>query len=360
MIVHRAVVAFAIAANMATAAAGQSTRAEQVAVQALKDGDGERAATAYAEALQHSPRDPRLHFGAGVAAHLRGRDDEARTLLQRALDLEPRFTSAAVLFGELAYQRGDVDLAIRTYERALTYAPTDEALTARLTVWRGEASKERRVDGLFSIAFEGPGEARLAAHATRALQTSYWRLGKTLGAYPSGSIAVVFYTLDEFRSVTGAPEWADGAFDTRIRLPVRGALAKPAQFDRALTHELAHAMIAGLASRGVPAWLHEGLATYLEPADTRAAGRRLQAARGLVPLEHLREGFGGLTEAQAQVAYDESLVAATVLFERLGANMSLLLESLSRGQDLTAVLAQFGVSIVDLERDMLARIRSPR
>ena len=358
--VRRATMAFAVVAGIAVPAAGQTARAEQVAMQALQDGDADKAAAAFAEALKESPRDPRLHYGAGVAARLRGRDEEARLLLKRALDLEPRFTPASALFGELAYEHGDVEIAIRTYEQALAYAPLDEAIAARLKAWRDEAAKERRVDGLFSIAFEGPAEARLAAHATTALQASYWRLGKALGAYPSGSIAVVFYTLQQFRAVTGAPEWAGGTFDTRIRLPVRGALARPDELDSVLTHELAHAMIASVAPRGVPAWLHEGLATYLEPTNARDAVRRLRFAHTPVPLESLQNGFGGLTERQAQVAYDESLVAASVLLDRLGPNMSLLLESLGRGQDLAAALAQFGLTLVDFERDIAAFIKSSR
>jgi Tetratricopeptide repeat/Peptidase MA superfamily len=360
MVVRCVAATFAIVAGLAVPAASQPTRAEQVAVRALEDGDVEKAATAFAEALVQSPRDPRLHFGAGVAAHLRGRDDEARKLLQRALDLEPRLTHAAALFGELAYEHGDLDVAIQTYERALNYAPSNEVLMARLKTWRGEAAKERRVDGLFSISFEGPAEGRLAAHAANALQTSYWRLGKALGAYPSGSIAVVFYTLQDFRDVTGAPEWVGGVFDTRIRLPVRGALDRPDELDSVLTHELAHAMIAGLAPRGVPAWLHEGLATYLEPSNPRDAVRRLRAARTIVPLENLQNGFGGLTEPQARVAYDESLIAASVLLNRLGPNMSILLEGLGRGQDITAALAQFGLTFADFERDVATFMRSSR
>jgi predicted TPR repeat methyltransferase len=359
-IVQRIAIAFAIVAGIAAPAFSQPTRGEQVGFQALQAGDADKAAAAFAQALEQSPRDARLHFGAGVAARLQGRDDEARKHLRRALDLEPRLTSAAALFGELAYEHGDIDVAIQTYEHALTLAPMNERMTARLTAWRDEAAKERRVDGLFSIAFEGPAEARLAAHATRTLETSYWRLGKALGAYPSGSIAVVFYTLQQFRAVTGAPEWAAGIFDTRIRLPVRGALARPAELDSTLTHELAHAMIASLAPRGVPAWLHEGLATYLEPSSARDAVRRLKSARQLIPLENLQNGFGGLSEAQARITYDESLVAASVLLDRLGPNMSLLLESLGRGQDMVTALAQFGLTPADFERDVLARINSPR
>jgi tetratricopeptide (TPR) repeat protein len=198
MMWHRVAVAFAFVVGSAVAAAGQASRAEQVGAQALRDGDADRAAAVFAEGLQQYPANPNLHFGAGVAAHLRGRDSEARAALEKALQLEPEFIGAAALYGELAYQHGDVDVAIQTYERALAYAPMNQNLASRLAVWRAEASKELRLDGRFSIAFDGPAESRLAAHATQALQSSYWRLGKALGAYPSDSIAVVFYTREDF------------------------------------------------------------------------------------------------------------------------------------------------------------------
>ena len=359
MMMRRLAVALAMVVASVAAVGAQASRAESVGAQALRDNDPERAAAIFAEGLRQYPSNPNLHFGAGVAAHLRGRDDQARLSLQKALELEPEFLGAAVLYGELVYQNGDVDLAIQTYERALAYAPMNQTLASRLAVWRAEASKERRLDGRFSIAFDGPAEARLAALATRTLQSSYWRLGKSLGAYPSDSISVVFYTREAFHAATGAPEWAGGAFDTRIRMPVRGALDAQEEFDRILTHELAHAMIAGLAPRGIPAWLHEGLATYLEPGDVRAAIGRLRGAQP-VALADLKDGFGDLSGQQALVAYDESLVVASVVAERLGPNLSLLLESLGRGQDMVSALAQFGVSVDDLERAMTSRFRAAR
>jgi len=88
--------------------------------------------------------------------------------------------------------------------------------------------------------------------------------------------------------------------------------------------------------------------------------RRLKSARQLIPLENLQNGFGGLSEAQARITYDESLVAASVLLDRLGPNVSLLLESLGRGQDMGTALAQFGLTPADFERDVLARINSSR
>ena len=45
-------------------------------------------------------------------------------------------------------------------------------MASRLKAWRDDAAKERRVDGPFSIAFEGPAEARLATHASAVLDAA--------------------------------------------------------------------------------------------------------------------------------------------------------------------------------------------
>jgi len=337
-------------------AAAQTVPPVEAGILALQAGEFDKAASIFADALRQNPRDPSLHMGAGVAAHMRGRDDEAQKFLKRALELQPRFIAAAALLGEIAYERGDVDLAIQTYEQALKYSPSNTAMRDKLKGWRDDAAKERRIDGPFSIAFDGPVEARLATHASTVLDAAYWRIGKALGAYPSQPVEVIFYSLKQFRDVTGAPEWAAGLFDTRIRIPVQGALANPRTFDRVLTHELAHAMITGIAGRGVPAWLHEGLATYLEPADVSDATERLRTAK-LIPLATLQHSFTRLSGREAMVAYDESVVVAAVLMEQLGPKMSLLLQDLESGNDLSLALPRFGLAIADFEREVARRVR---
>jgi hypothetical protein len=279
------------ASTFIVGAQSSQPRAAEAGWAALEDGDGERAANAFRLALADRPRDPALLFGAGAAAHLTGRDREAHDLLRRALDIEPRLTPASILLGRVTYDLGDVSAAIRVYEEALVHAPHQRQIRDQLTAWRGEASKTTYNSGPYSIMFEGHTEERLAAHATQVLDAGYWRIGKTIGAYPSVPITVILYTEQEFHDVTGAPEWSDGSFDTRIRIPVRGALRTGARFDRVLTHELAHAMIASLAARGVPAWLHEGLAVNLEPGDVDGAEQR--PAGRLRPVQR-RPGAGRL------------------------------------------------------------------
>jgi hypothetical protein len=346
----------ALVLGLSLTAQSSGSRTAETGWNALEDGDADKAAAAFDKALAEHPHDPTLHLGAGAAAHLPGRDSVARQFLRKALDLEPRLTPASLLLGQIAYDEGEVAVAIRTYEDALKHAPRNQALRERLDVWRNEADKTTYTNGPYSIMFEGHAEERLAAHATQVLDAAYWRIGKEIGAYPSTPITVILYTEQEFHDVTGAPEWSDGTFDTRIRIPVRGAMRTTARFDRVLAHELVHAMISSLAARGVPAWLHEGLAVNLEPGDVDGAEGRLRALRVFVPLAYLQDGFGRLNDVQAQVAYDVSTVAARALMARLGARIGLLLSELGRGAEFAEAAGQLGISPSEFEEGLSRRI----
>jgi Flp pilus assembly protein TadD len=319
----------------------------------LQSGDAGRAARLFGEALAQRPDDPVLLFGASVAAHLQDRSSDAKPKLRRALEVNPRFTPASLLLGEIIYREGDLDQALKIYETALKFAPGNPDLTARLEKWRTEADvhstfMERRQDR-FRVMFEGRTDGPVAAHATESLNTAFWRIGQELRAYPSDPIVVILYTEKQFRDITRAPEWSDGLYDGRIRVPVAGATRTPASFDHVLTHELAHAMIASLAPRGVPAWLHEGLAQHFDGADAQAARRRLQALPKHIPLDQLERSFRGLTTAGAIVAYDESLVAVNAIIERATVSWTQLLYALAQSDRPGETLRGFGVSYPELE-----------
>src|SRR5712692_9853513 len=97
--------AIAFASLPLRAQAPAAARAE-AGWQALQVGDGDRAATVFREALIQDPRDPTLHFGAGIAAHLLGHDTDAIQSLRRALQLEPRLIDASSLLGEIERHDG--------------------------------------------------------------------------------------------------------------------------------------------------------------------------------------------------------------------------------------------------------------
>jgi tetratricopeptide (TPR) repeat protein len=345
--------------------AAQSTSAQlaEIGWKALRSNDGDKAASAFGEALSLNPRDPSLQVGAGAAAHMLGRDADALRFLQRAVELEPRLLPASLLLGEIAYSQGNIDLAIRSYERALAQAPGNPQLTARLADWKKEATLhhgfEERRDDRFTVMFEGPGEEQLAVRATTVLDGAFRRIGRTLGEYPTNPITVILYTQKQFRDLTSAPDWSDGLFDgNRIRLPVRGASQDLPQFDRVLTHELTHAVVHSIAARGVPVWLHEGLAMYFEPRDVAEAEARLLESHGFVPLVDLESSFNQLNLQEATLAYDESLVAVRTLIQRIGTGLGLLIQDLGEGQPIEQAIERFGFTYASFNRDLARRLHA--
>jgi tetratricopeptide (TPR) repeat protein len=320
----------------------------------LEQGDPPRAARAFAGALAQRPNEPVLLFGAAVSAELQGQTAEAKPRLLRALEVNPRFTPASLLLGEIIYREGSLDRAITTYEAALKYAPGNRELTGRLAQWRQEAAVhstfiERREDR-FRVLFEGRTDAPLAARATDTLTTAFWRIGQGLGAYPSDPVLVMLYTERQFRDITRAPEWSGGLYDGKIRVPVAGAARSPQLFEHVLTHELTHAMVTAIAPRGVPTWLHEGLAQHFDGSPVAAARRRLGAHTVRIPLNALEGGFDSLPTEGAVIAYDESLLAVSAILERRDISWTQLLYALAGSKSPGETLAGFGIGYTDLEK----------
>jgi tetratricopeptide (TPR) repeat protein len=328
---------------------------ERAAWSALNAGQARAAAEAFREAIAADPKNARLHLGAGMAASLERRDADARDAFERALALDPKLTQARALLGQIEYRMGDLQRAMRTYETLLDLAPDDREARATLDRWRREIDLHDRmhqaVGSHFTVSFEGPAEADLAAEALQILDRAYWRIGQLLGSYPSDPIGVVLYTTEQFRDITRSPSWAAGAYDGTIRVPMRGALDEREELDRVLSHEFTHALVRSLAARGVPAWLNEGLATALETGDLKWAETRMEHVIGKVPLRALQNGFGRFTGEQAQVAYAASALAARRLLEEAGGPaITNLLRDLGEGVDFeTAFLHRIQRSFADFQ-----------
>lgn len=290
--------------------------------EALNAGRLQEAAAAFAEALRHSPAATDL-VGAALVAHLQTRYEEARQHLVAALKMEPSLIAASVLLGEVLYRSGDIDGAILVYEQALTRAPAHAQMLKKLEEWKKESALHsrfgQRLSDHFTVLFEGPAEAALAERAVAILEGAYWRVGTALYTYPTDVITVVLYTREQFRDITQSPEWAGGAFDGRIRVPVQGALENIKELERVLTHEFTHALIRSIAPRGVPTWLNEGLAVLFEGTSITRKQQQVRAAPEPLPLERLEKSFGKLSSSEATLAYAQSAVAAHALIEQAGA-----------------------------------------
>jgi tetratricopeptide (TPR) repeat protein len=309
--------------------------------EAVRAGRAADAATAFAEAIDAEPRDPSLHLGAGLAAHLLGKPTEARHALEQALTLAPAYTAASLLLGEILYRGSDLDGAIRVYEQALTHAPAHEQLTKRLETWRKEASLHSNFfqsqGAHFTVLFEGPADEEVARRAVELLEAAYWRVGTAMYTFPEQVITVVLYTQEQFRDITRSPDWAAAVYDGRIRVPMRGALQRPEELERVLAHEFTHALVRSIAPRGVPTWLNEGLAVLFEPEGRSWAEEQLSKTTTRLPADTLSGSFAGLSGAKARLAYAQSAVAVDKLIELSGtAAVVALLQDLAQGEKFQA------------------------
>lgn len=286
---------------------------------ALRAGSAEDASSAFAQALRLDAGDPLALLGAGAAANMRGRTEEARQYLVGALRVQPALTAAALLLGEILYRDGDLQGAIDVYEQARVRSPGEPKFAARLDTWRREAavheSFSSRLANHFTILFEGPADQPMAARVSDMLESIYWQVGGALGAYPPNVLTVVLYSKEQFRDITQSPAWAGGVFDGRIRVPIAGKIDER-DLRRVLAHEFTHAVVRSLAPRGVPQWLNEGLAVLMEQGDEPA---RPPAADATVPsLARLEGSFDRLTPAEARTAYATSAAATRALLDRGG------------------------------------------
>ncbi len=351
---HRTLaVLFAIAAPAWLAAQSQPSELAAAGWKALQNENPNRAASLFAQALELAPDDPVLLLGAGAAARAQGKPPEAMAWLERSLELRPQLKQASVLLAQIALAEGDADLAIRTLENALKYTPGDAALNQQLAACRRETDAHRSFSSerfaRFRVMFEGREEQSLAMRATAVFDSAFYRIGNELGEYPPETIVAVLYTEQQFRDITRAPAWSGGQYDGRIRVPVAGASEHPDAFERVLVHELAHAVIAGIAPGRVPSWLHEGLAQHFEGAEPETARRRLKARGRFIPLPQLEASFSRFGAQDAVVAYDESLAAVGVLLERPGFGWIRLLHRLRDGASFAEAIGFFGFSYDDLE-----------
>jgi tetratricopeptide (TPR) repeat protein len=314
---------------------------------ALERGDADKAAAIFREELERSPSNAALHYGAGYAAFALGRTDAAISALKHAIECNPRFVAAMVLLSQVAYQAADLDLAVSTLEKAAAIVPRDRKIAQQLEQWRREAALhgrlEERSTARFKVLFEGGTQKATGDRVAAVLESVYWRIGKALNTYPSETLTVILYSNRQFQDITRAPAWAGGGYNGRIRLPINGALRSPKTLERVVIHEFVHAVIHDAAPGGVPTWVNEGIASYMESADRAWVARVLRSAESLIPIEDLADGFDHFDGATALVAYAESLVAGQLLCERLGANLGPFLQMLGNGHTIEQALSSHNV-----------------
>lgn len=329
---------------------------EQAGWAAIKAGNPKAATAAFGEARKLEPKNASLWLGAGIAEFLQRHDSEAKTYLQRAIDLDPTLTRARGQMAQVVKRQGDLAEAIRLYEIVVTEMPDDAGVRDTLKRWKRERELHERmqleVGDHFTVSFDGQDDAAMAAQALESLNRAFWRICDVFGTFPTRSIPVVLYSGEQFSDITRSPKWAAAAFDGIIRVPMRGAGEKGQDLDRVLAHEFSHALIRSLATRGLPTWLNEGLASVLESDDRSWTDKRAASKRP--SLSVLSGSFSKLSGADAELAYAASARAAKQLLDEAGGvAIANLLRDLGEGVEFEAAfLHRIQKSLADFEASL--------
>ena len=347
-----------ILAGAASAASQGSPRVgmlEQDGWAAMKAGRPQAAAEAFREAIRLEPKNAMLRLGAGVAELQLRHETEAKAHFEAALVLDPSLTLARAQLAQVIRRQGDLNEAIRQYEIVAAEAATDPGVRDTLERWKRERELHQRmrleVGDFFTVSYEGAADAAMAAQALESLNKAYWRISDVFGTFPTKSVQVVLYTGEQFEDVTRSPKWAAAAFDGIIRVPMRGANEQGEDLDRVLAHEFTHALVRSLATRGLPTWLNEGLASVLEGDTLDWATDRVARLDQWPQLSVLSGPFGRLSGGDAQVAYAVSAIAAKRLLDEAGGiAIANLLRDLGDGADFEAAfLHRIQKTLADFE-----------
>lgn len=277
----------------------------RMAIRALEAGDHARACALFEQCVNGVPDEPVF------ARNL------AEALARRAVARREREAPCAPCIADL--------------ERALELAPERADLEALLARWRSEAELEegfwRERSQHFELAYDGDrSEILHGSHRLlEVLERAYDDLALFFGTLPvekgRAPIRVVLYRREGFGALTGLGDWAGGAFDGTVRVPVEDLEREEARLEAILRHELVHAFVLELGGAQVPGWLNEGLAQWLEPDRAGDVQRARQALAGgeTIPLAELEGSLSRWSdEERIARAYAQSLAFTDYLARMYG------------------------------------------
>ena len=215
----------------------------------------------------------------------------------------------------------------------------------------------------FELAYDGDRDELLhgTAPLLEALESAYHELGELFGTFPveegRAPIRVELHRRTDFGELTGLGDWAAGAFDGIVRVPLEDLTAERPRLQRVLRHELVHAFVDAAGGPRVPGWLNEGLAQWLEIPDPTQRPTRAEAAAAVlhgappIPLERLHGSLSTWRDPDAiERAYAQSLTLVARIEREFGEHLLVtMVRACRRGDDAHAAFTRAtGLDLVAL------------
>jgi cellulose synthase operon protein C len=299
---------------------------------------------------------------AGEQAASHYRFDEAVTLAEKGLALDPSDAQAAADLGMHLMRTGDEAGARRALDRAFHADPFDvvtynllallDTLDQFVTVREGDLIFKMHRDEV----------SVLREYAIPLAQSAFKTLSARYGFTPTGPVLIeIFPRHDDFavRNL-GLPGMigALGACFGRVVTMDSPRARPPGMFswEATLWHELTHVVTLQMSKQRVPRWLTEGISVYEEGVQRPEWGRDMEVtfaramnANKVLKLRDLNAGFTR-PDTIALAYYEASLLVDHIVKSRGFAGLSALVRSFADGVDTEGALRRsLNVSIDDLQ-----------
>jgi tetratricopeptide (TPR) repeat protein len=346
----------------------------------VKDGKVDSDALSKLEGKGNAELSATANFIAGKFEFDHGNLDQAHRYFDSALRFQPENATVLIYYSALLVRTGNAVQALSYAQRAVRSAPQSaDAYTVlgyaqqacdrtkdAVASWKrsielrpdpaveqylAKAQREQNVESDFSqresshfvLHYEGKQTSEaFRAQILTALESDYDDLVRDLGTPPRDNILVTLYTEQAFFDVTRAPSWSGAINDGKLRIPISGLNSMTSELARVLKHELAHSFINQISGGRCPQWLHEGIAQLEEPKSLGSDGRQLSQlfkAEHYIPLNVLEGSFMRFSNAEAYVAYAESLAVVSYINDSYGmSDLQRVLQRIGEGNSTEAAL----------------------
>lgn len=212
----------------------------------------------------------------------------------KAIDLDKDNWSVYVNLGNLMYQQGKTEEAVKYWKKALELQPNLPEIKSKMS----SLDKENKIGenfnrqgfAHFEVKYEGSERQDLATKVLYILNDAYYRIGSAFNFYPTEKVTVIIYTQSQYGEVTGNPDWLPGQAEGNgiIRLTIDDIETSEERLKDALYHEYTHILLYRKIGFKISRWFDEGLAQYQEPSG----GSKLTKEESALLKKHL--GYGDL------------------------------------------------------------------
>lgn len=311
-----------------------------------------------------------LYSNIGYQQMKKNLPDSAYKSLVIAVQYDKNNWAAYANLGRLLYDQGKIEDAAKYLSKAVEINPQLTDIKEQLERLKKESAVDDKFKskyyGHFEVRYEGYEKEGLAWKVIDILNEAYNRLGYDFQYYPQQKVPVIIYTKEQFKNMTGTPDWIGGLFDGIIRVTASDIEKESSQLKNILYHEYIHAILYRKTANNIPAWLNEGVAQFKEPRDTflqqgeiSYLAKKIKEGR-LINLQDLDKVFADKNDQeQIRLAYIEAILITEYLDERYGFyRIRYVIEKLAQGKDIdTALKEVLYINSKKLEIDWLEWVK---